>query len=292
VAGHYVIGFLIVLLVGKLLATSLTIAIGGSGGVFAPSLFMGAMLGSSFGQTFHSLLPGWVSTPGAYGLVGMAAVFAAAARAPITAVIIVFELTDDYAIILPLMLAVVVATGISALITGDTIYTLKLRRRGIDLNAPPPAGPMQRVTVREAMRAVPGSVPPELTLAGLAERLSEDGEGALPVVDSEGMLIGVVSADDLEPALTDIGGPDAARDLARPVPELRANAALESAARLLGDSEEGGLPVLAPEGSSVVGWITHRDVLRAYLRGSQAPKGAAGRARPRRRGDVRQPERA
>jgi CIC family chloride channel protein len=285
VAGHYVIGFLFLLLAGKIFATTLTIAIGGSGGVFAPSLFMGAMLGSSFGQASHSLLPTWVTAPGAYGLVGMGAVFAAAARAPITAVIIIFELTGDYAIILPLMLAVVIATGLSMLVTRDTIYTLKLRRRGIDLEARPTSGPMQLVTVREAMRRVPGSVPPELPLASLADTLASGQEGALPVVDDSGVLIGVVSSDDLEPALTDVGGPDTAGDLARPVPELRADAALERAARLLGESEEAGLPVLAAQGNEVVGWITHRDVLRAYLRGTQTQRTRGGRTsrRPQQR---------
>ena len=117
------------LLVGKMLATSLTIGIGGSGGVFAPSLFMGAMLGTAFGFAdliFH----GAVAPAGAYGLVGMGAVFAGAARAPITAVIIIFELTGDYTIILPLMVAIVAAAGLSSLLSKDTIYTLKLRRRG------------------------------------------------------------------------------------------------------------------------------------------------------------------
>lgn len=293
VAGHYVIAFLLLLVVGKIVATSLTIAIGGSGGVFAPSLFMGAMLGSAFGQTFHSLLPGWVTAPGAYGLVGMGAVFAAAARAPITAVIIIFELTGDYAIILPLMLAVVVATGLSMLVTNDTIYTLKLRRRGVDLDARPTSGPMQLVTVKEAMRPVPGSVPPEMPLASLAETLARGEERALPVVDEAGRLVGVVSADDLEPALTDVGGPDMARDLARPVPELRADAALENAARLLGDSEEAGLPVLAAQGGDqVVGWVTHRDVLRVYLRGTKRERSRAARAPERRRSDARQMETA
>ncbi len=158
VGGHYVIAFLIVLLAGKLLATSLTMAIGGSGGVFAPSLFMGAMLGACFGQAFHGIAPGWVTTPGAYSLVAMGAVFAASARAPITAVLIIIELTGDYAIILPLMLAVVTATTLSSVLISDTIYTLKLRRRGIDLDAPRATGPMQLVTVGEAMRAVPGAL--------------------------------------------------------------------------------------------------------------------------------------
>ncbi|HET9103483.1 MAG TPA: chloride channel protein [Solirubrobacteraceae bacterium] len=138
VAGHEVLLALLGLLVAKVLATSLTMWIGGSGGVFAPSLFMGAMLGTAYGDVAHRILPGLVHSPGAYGLVGMGAVFAAAARAPITGVLIIFELTGDYGIILPLMLAVVVATAISGVLSPDTIYTLKLRRRGIDLDAPLP----------------------------------------------------------------------------------------------------------------------------------------------------------
>ena len=136
VAGHYFLVALIGLLAAKLLATSLTMWIGGSGGVFAPSLFMGAMLGTAYGIVAHHLLPHLAVAPGAYGLVGMGAVFAGAARAPITAVIIVFELTGDYNVILPVMFAIVVATALGNRLTRDTIYTLKLRRRGIDIDAP------------------------------------------------------------------------------------------------------------------------------------------------------------
>src|SRR5664280_2514900 len=123
--GTYTIAFLLVLLVGKMIATSLTIGIGGSGGVFAPSLFIGAMLGSGYGQLLHHVAPGVAGAAGAYGLIGMGAVFAGAARAPITAVIIMFELTGEYTIILPLMTAIVLATAVSRLLSHDTIYTLK-----------------------------------------------------------------------------------------------------------------------------------------------------------------------
>ena len=144
-------------MLGKMVATSLTIGIGGSGGVFAPSLFIGAMLGSAYGQTLHHLAPGVAGPAGAYGLIGMGAVFAGAARAPITAVIIMFELTGEYTIILPLMAAIVLATGISHLLTRDTIYTLKLRRRGVDLDAHPtanrwPPSPPGRSPNRSARR--------------------------------------------------------------------------------------------------------------------------------------------
>jgi CIC family chloride channel protein len=125
------------LLVAKAIATSLTMAIGGSGGVFAPSLFLGATLGAGLGQLLHGAAPGLVAHPGAFGLVGMAAVFGAAARAPIAAALVVFELTGDYSIMLPLLLAVVVAVAVAGRLSGDTIYTLKLRRRGIVVDEPP-----------------------------------------------------------------------------------------------------------------------------------------------------------
>jgi CIC family chloride channel protein len=138
--GRYVLWFLVILMVGKMVATSLTIGIGGSGGVFAPSLFIGAMGGTAFGMVVHQLFPAATAAPGMYGLIGMGAAFAGATRAAITAVIILFELTGEYTIILPLMLAIVAATGVSQVLSKETIYTLKLTRRGVHLG-PAPTGP-------------------------------------------------------------------------------------------------------------------------------------------------------
>ena len=137
-SGSYSMAFLLVLLLGKMIATSLTIGIGGSGGVFAPSLFMGAMFGMAYGYALHLVIPELAGPIAAYGLIGMGAVFAGAARAPITAVIIMFELTNEYSIILPLMVAIVLAELTSRFLSKDTIYTLKLRRRGIDLDRAEP----------------------------------------------------------------------------------------------------------------------------------------------------------
>lgn len=137
-SGSYTVAFLLVLLLGKIVATSLTIGIGGSGGVFAPSLFMGAMFGVAYGGILHLIIPGLTGPIAAYGLIGMGSVFAGAARAPITAVVIMFELTNEYSVILPLMVAIVLAELISRIMSKDTIYTLKLRRRGIDLDKPEP----------------------------------------------------------------------------------------------------------------------------------------------------------
>lgn len=141
ISGHLALWLLLLLAVGKMLATSLTIGIGGSGGVFAPSLFIGGMAGTAFGSVAALAFPALHLQPGAFGLVGMAAVFAGAAHAPITAVLIVFELTGNYDVILPLMLAVVLATGLSHLISHRNIYTLKLLRRGVDIDAEPVRDP-------------------------------------------------------------------------------------------------------------------------------------------------------
>lgn len=268
VAGHYVVLALVGLLAAKILATSLTMWIGGSGGVFAPSLFMGAMLGSAYGAIAHQLMPHLAAAAGAYGLVGMGAVFAASARAPITALLIIFELTGDYRIILPLMFAIVVATTLSNLITRDTIYTLKLRRRGIDIDAAQPASVMARITVAEAMGTLPKPLSPDDPLAAVTARFAAERADTLPVIDRSGKLLGVIAATDVEQALgeqdTGEDGPLSAATLVRAAPELRADDTLEDAVQALAATDEEGLPVLAANDDEVAGWLTHRHLLRAY----------------------------
>ena len=276
IGGQYAVAFLLALLAGKILATSLTLSIGGSGGVFAPSLFMGAMLGSAFGLGVHGLLPGATASAGAYGLVGMAAVFAAAGRAPITAVIVVFELTGDYSIILPLMLAVVIATGLSRRLSADSIYTLKLRRRGIDIERPAAGPALRGLLIADAM-----APPPEPLLAAVspgeaAAAMLREGRSALPVVDGTGTLVGVLTVRDLELGGED-GGAANAGGLCEEVPELDPGEPLASAVEWLADGEREGLPVVAAGSRTVAGWLEHRDVLRAFATASrrQAPRSGA-----------------
>jgi len=264
IAGHYAILVLVGLLAAKILATSMTMWIGGSGGVFAPSLFMGAMLGSAYGAIAHELLPHLASSAGAYGLVGMGAVFAAAARAPITAVLIIFELTGDYRIILPLMIAIVVATALSNLLSGDTIYTLKLRRRGVDLDAGDLSSLMAQITVAEAMGEIPSPLAPEQSLRSVIARFAVERSEVLPVIDSRGTLLGIVAAVDVEQAITQGHDGPSAVELAHASHELRADESLKDAVPALANSEDEGLPVLAAHSDQVVGWLTHRRLLRAY----------------------------
>src|SRR5579884_1026136 len=201
IRGDLPLWLLLALLAGKIVATSLTITIGGSGGVFAPSLFMGAMLGSAYGVGVHHLLPGMTGPAGAYGIVGMGAVFAGAARAPITAVIIIFELTGDYRIILPLMFAIALAAGISNVLSSDTIYTLKLRRRGIDIMRGRGANLMQLLRVREAMQPLPAALPEDTPLNEVIARLGEAATDGLPVVDPDGVYRGTVGSQQVEQAM-------------------------------------------------------------------------------------------
>jgi CIC family chloride channel protein len=221
------------------------------------------MLGSAFGDVIQQL-PGPHSPAGAYGLVGMGAVFAGAARAPLTAVIIIFELTGDYQIILPLMFAIALATGGSRLLSADTIYTLKLRRRGVDITRARGIDVMKTLRVRDAMGSVPVAIPTDTPVAELVARLSGTDLDALPVVDAEGRYRGVISTRQLERALAD-SRPDAtAGDLAEQPPTASVDQSLADALPLLLHGETSGLPILARDETIVVGWLTHRDVLHAY----------------------------
>ncbi len=277
VGGGYGIAFLLVLLVGKVLATSLTIGIGGSGGVFAPTLFCGAMLGAAVGQGLDLLAPGATGPAAAYALVGMAAVFAGAARAPITAVVVVFELTGEYALILPLMLAVVLASAVAGAITQDTVYTAKLRRRGIDIDEPADAA-LRRRPVSDL--AVPSAPPVTVgtALRDVAASLAASGQPCVPVVDREGAYAGLLAASTLMTALA-ATEPSDLLDLVDPAEPLDAGAPVGEALRRL----EAGAPAVAVAAAdgSITAWLRERDVLAALgahgTPGPDAPPGATDR---------------
>jgi CIC family chloride channel protein len=267
--GQYVVALLLVYLLGKIAATSLTMAIGGSGGVFAPALFMGAMLGSAFGTGAHDLLPAATAGAGAYGLVAMGAVFAATSRAPITAVVIVFELTGDYSIILPLMLAVVVATALSHLLSEDSIYTLKLRRRGIDIERPAPVGALAGIPIAAAMQRPPIPLAAEARMSDVAARLADEGHLALPVIDVDDRVIGVVDASAIERAL-ERGEDGVALVLAESISPLRPEDDLGLAIEAITEGDREGLPIIDAS-RGLVGWVEHRDLLRAYATKGRRP---------------------
>ncbi|MBB4685497.1 chloride channel protein [Amycolatopsis jiangsuensis] len=259
VEGKYALAFLLVLLVGKMVATSLTIGIGGSGGVFAPSLFIGAMAGTAFGIIVHAWLPELTAQPGVYGLIGMGAAFAGSARAPITAVIVLFELTGQYTVILPMLTAIVIATAISRVLSRDTIYTLKLRRRGVDLERSPAERQLAGTTVAAVTEPLPEPLPSGLALDEAAHALAVSGHGILPVIDTEGTYQGCVTARAVAEAVAE-GQEGTAGDLAELPPLLTRDMKLADALTVLTSASGTGLPVLSAE-HRLDGWITHQSVL-------------------------------
>jgi CIC family chloride channel protein len=259
---------LLLALVGiKILSTSMTIGSGGSGGVFAPSLFIGSMLGGAFGHITHNLFPTITATPGAFALVGMAAVFAGASRAPITAVLILFEMTDDYRLILPLMLATVVSTILAEYLSRESIYTLKLSRRGVRLERGRDIDVMQGVLVGEAMTTHVDTVSADMELQELELALAETHHHGFPVLDEGGELFGVVTLQDLSRA-KERGSWEG-----RKVREIATQSMLTIypdepmwvALKRLGTRDVGRLPVVdRGNPRRLLGLIRRSDIVRAY----------------------------
>ena len=266
--GELALQVTLVLLFAKILATILTLGSGGSGGIFAPTLFMGAMLGEAFGQVAHLLFPTITAPAGAYAMVGMAAVFSGAAHAPVTAILILFEMTGDYHIILPLMLATVMSTLVSRSISRESIYTLKLTRRGVHLRQGQDIDVMQSIAVRDAMTTDVDTVPLTMSLEQLADEFSRSHHHGFPVVDGAGELVGVVSIQDLERA--NAVGPVDGRAVADIVTREGLLVAypyepMWKALRRLSRRDVGRLPVVEEEGSRrLVGAVRRSDIIRAY----------------------------
>ncbi len=265
VAFHYPIMMLLGLMVVKALATGLTLGSGGSGGVFVPALFVGAMLGAALGQGLHALFPGLQVSPGAFALVGMGAVFAAASHAPITSVLIVFELTSDYRMILPLMLACGVSVILARTVFPFSIYNLKLVRRGIHVSLREDTRMLNDILVAEAMTTEVVSVTPDTPIREVAHLFSETKHHGFPLVDEAGLLCGVVTIGDLQRA-SETGGDQpvssiATHDLVVAYPDESVNEALVK----LGLRGFGRLPVVQREDNTkMVGLITRKNLIAAY----------------------------
>ncbi|MHB8448936.1 MAG: CBS domain-containing protein, partial [Mycobacteriales bacterium] len=182
----------------------------------------------------------------------------------ITAVLIIFELTGDYTVVLPLMVAIVLAAGVSHLISADSIYTLKLRRRGIDIMRGRAANVMTLLRVHDAMQPVPNPLRQDTTFAEIIDIFSSSRTDALPVIDATGAYRGAVTSAEVEAAARDNSLDATAGDLAILTPTIHAAQTLEDALKLLVSNDRSGLPVVAADGHEVEGWLTHRDVLRAY----------------------------
>lgn len=266
--GRLALGLMLLFLVAKILAVSLTIGSGGSGGVFAPTLFMGAMLGGSFGEIGHLLAPGFIGpNVSDYAIAGMAAVFAGSAQAPITAIMILFELTNDYTIILPLMLAVVTATLVAHAVSSQTIYTMKLFRRGVDLVGGRNLSVMSRLTVRDAMIADGDDVPPDMPIPELVEHMHSSHRLSFPVVDSDGCFHGMVRAEDIEEELLGQGSGKVhtVGEIVERTPAVFPDESLELALERFSVRDQRRVPVVERDNPDhLLGILQAWDVLSAY----------------------------
>lgn len=191
--GNMMVWLMLILIFMKILATSLTLGSGNSGGIFAPSLFIGAVTGGAFGYFAHLLLPGITATAGAYALVGMAALVAGTTHAPITALLIIFEMTSDYRIILPLMVAVVFSTLVARRILEPSIYTIKLIRKGIFLKAGKDIAILQASKVSEVMDKEFETIPTSMPLVKIMETIESSKETNFVVLDKQERFVGTLS---------------------------------------------------------------------------------------------------
>ncbi|MGD2154743.1 MAG: chloride channel protein [Gemmatimonadales bacterium] len=258
--------FMLILVLVKIVAVSVTIGSGGSGGIFAPSLFIGAMLGGAVGTVVHLWWPTSAAGTGAYALVGMGAVVAAATHGPITAILIIFEMTGDYKIILPLMISCIIATLLATRLQRASIYTMKLLRRGVDVHRGRAVNVLQHVQAREVMRSDPVTVAPDDHLLSLITTLIDHPGSTLFVTGEDGGLLGVINADGIRPVLEDPRAMEEliiAEDLMveAEFPKVAPTDSLADVMRLL-VAYRGEVPVL--EDGRLAGVIWPEDVIARY----------------------------
>jgi CIC family chloride channel protein len=269
--GELALQILVVLFLVKVFATSITIGSGGSGGVFAPSLFLGAMVGGAVGMAAHALFPSVATHPGAYALVGMGAVVAGATHAPITAILIIFELTHDYGLIVPLMGACIISTLITTRVSRENIYTLKLIRRGVNILAGREVNVLRALNVEDVMVEGALSVRPQTQLGEIIDRVTSEAPDYLYVVDDDGGLTGIIGATEMRGALLEahtLRDIVVAADLARDdVPLVTPDQNLDVIMRIFGGKNREELPVVESISSRrFLGTISRGQLLEAYNR--------------------------
>jgi CIC family chloride channel protein len=269
--GNIVWYFALILVFIKILATAVTLGSGGSGGIFAPSLFMGATLGASFGAAVHLLFPAITATPGAYALVAMGGLVAGTTRAPITAIIIVFELTNDYHIILPLMITTIISTIISSYFTRESIYTLKLVRRGINIKDGSEVNVMKSIFIRDIYDSDFVAIHPEDKFNTVVRKVVQSHGQEFPVLKDNGEIIGTISVETIKDFLfenDELQEVLVAADVYEPKYETvslddNSNLAMEKMRKYDWES----LPVTDSENSKkVIGVVHIKDIQDAYYK--------------------------
>lgn len=263
--GDLALRTLAILAVLKIVATAASYASGNAGGIFGPSLFIGAMIGGSVGSLAHRFAPGITAGPGAYALVGMGAAFAGIVRTPITSVIMIFEMTRDYNIIVPLMISNLISFYISYRLQKEPIYEALAHQDGVHLPGGENREHLSRLHVARVMRAVAEPFPPQMTAEAASERLRGGSHNAWPVA-RDGKLLGLLKAQDLAAGQiapeSAIGG---LFDGAHGYSYVHSDDALSIALERMGAAGVDTLPVVSrADLSRLIGIVTLPEVLEAY----------------------------
>jgi len=258
---------LLALAVGKILATSITLNMGGSGGVFTPALYIGAATGGAFGTALAAAFPSMGLHPAAYALVGMAALVAGAADAPITGILLVFEMTNDYAIVIPLMLTVVIAHTVARRLSPDSLYSGWLRRRGQSITQGADRGVLAGLHVSDAYQTSPQVIPEGAPVDELLAQLGHTNQLYFPVVDASDALVGVITIGELGELARDqehLGLLVVAGDIAQPSETVSPGDSLLEAIRRMGIRGAASIPVVDRHSNRLLGLISRSDVLNLY----------------------------
>jgi len=269
--GGMAVRLMVLLLILKLLAVTTSYASGNAGGIFGPSLFIGAMLGGIVGNVAHGLLPAYVATPGVYALVGMGTAFAGIVRAPMTSVVMIFEITRDYAVIVPLMISNLVSFFISSRLQRQPIYEVLAHQDGIHLPSAETRQQQGQRRVIQAMRTATEILATQMTVGEALEKTQSSQFRSWPVVDGRG-VVGIVSRSSLQ---HDLAQGAATRRLTELVdsgdfPHVHVDQSLHVALERLGAAQLDSLPVVSrADVHKLEGIVTLRDVLDSYGVGPQ-----------------------
>jgi chloride channel protein, CIC family len=258
------------LVVVKLVAVNLTLGSGFSGGIFAPALFLGGMLGGAFGSLLQKVYPNFVEAVGAFAMVGMAAMVGAVTGGPLTAILILFEMTGEYHVILPLMLASIGAALVYRGLMKDTIFTLKFSRAGRQLEFGRESALLRDYHVQDIMDVGPATINRRDDFTHILHLFLSNPDEHYYVVDDDGLLVGRISINDVKGILHEksLGRVVIADDIFHRVPEIVARQDnLEDCLVALGHVDSFDLPVIYnPNHPVLVGTISRRAILEVYNR--------------------------
>ena len=260
-------GLILTVLCLKLLATAGSVGAGFSGGIFAPSLVLGSLLGGLYGALMTYLVPGHIGTAAAYSLIGMGAVVAGTTLAPITAIFTIFELTYNFEIILPLMTCCITSLVTVQKFYGYSIYETKLLRKGIRMVRGRDVNLLRSMAVEKFMIKKFETIRQDMLLVDILDKAEKSAYPHFPVLDHQGHLVGIMSMSDLKGFLAEVGDLGklvvASEIMTKRVVIVRPDDNLETAFEIFEGKQISTLPVLAKNGA-LIGILKKSDLLLAY----------------------------